>query len=67
MYDDQFHSRFLHGPLGSLQFDWMHCYCVSGAMNHENRLDDGVIGRIAQSLAIYFWSMILICFLPSFS
>ena len=35
MYDDQFHSRFLRGPLGSLQFDWMHCYCVSGAMNHE--------------------------------
>lgn len=44
MYDDQFHSRFLHGPLGSLQFDWMHCYCVSGAMNHE-------IGLMLESLS----------------
>ena len=44
MYDDTFHSRFLHGPLGSLQFDWMHCYCVSGAMNHE-------IGLMMESLS----------------
>ena len=42
----QFHSRFLHGPLGSLQFDWMHCYCVSGAMNHE-------IGLMMESLGAH--------------
>ena len=44
LYDAVFHSRFVGGVFNAIQFDWMHCYLVGGALNHE-------IGLLMEALA----------------
>ena len=49
LFDPSFHMRFRGGPTACCQYDWMHCYLVSGIFNSE-------VGLLMETLAGYPFS-----------